>query len=365
MENTVNVGSLVTAEVIRGDNSFFDRLGVLNKVQVFSYREFEHLWSYGGKLVVLTRNLLNAMVRTPYIVCLAGVNSAENIKATVTHLKLFSVVSIPFSLGDIKALVAAVGKSIAINDQEGAALGSLSLAITAADAVDSTSTFINSMLAVSARASIEMLSAIALPLGLGISVTGTFSRTIQLAKTLSVYQKIHLSYFSEKKYRNKELFRRDVEKALGVFEEQKLIEWLSYGSLSQDILDRVESLKEKKKSIISRLIPKDAQEEYEKIFKLLDVKSSEHFTDDEFESALEGIKNIQMHLEKKMNLSALGILANLIVISALVLFSIGTAGARPFVLMATAFVIRLISLVYQDQKIEKVSLPSELFKKIV
>jgi len=53
-----------------------------------------------------------------------------------------------------------------------------------------------------------------------------------------------------------------------------------------------------------------------------------------------------------MTVGALGLLANLTVISALVLFSIGTAGARPFVLMAMAFVIRLISLIYQDQKVQ-------------
>ncbi len=252
----------------------------------------------------------------------------------------------------MKALVQKISKSFVINDREGAAMGSLSFAITAADAIDSVSTFVNSILAVTARASIEILSAIALPLGLGISVTGTFSRSIQMAKAFSLYQKIHVSHFSEERYTNKALFKQDLEEGLGVSEEQKLIDLLCFGPMNQDILESVEKLKEKKKSIFLRSMPKEATKDFEKIFSLLDAKGSESLTDDEFEAALEGIKNIQSHLEKKMTIGALGILANLTVITALVLFSIGTAGARPFVLMAMAFVIRLISLIYQDQELQ-------------
>jgi len=323
-----------------------------DQFQPLSFGEFERFWSYGGKLSMLTRNLLNAMIRTPYIVCLAGVNSADSMKSTVIHMKLLSIVSVPFSLVDMKALIKKISNSFMINDQEGAALSSLSFAITAGDAVDSVSTFVNSVLTVSARASIGILSAIALPLGLSISVTGTFSRTIQIVKTFSLYQRIHISNFSEDKYRNKALFKQGLEEGLGISEEQRLIDLLSFGPMTQDILDSVERLKEKKKSIILRSIPKEAKEDFEKIFKLLGAEGAEVLTDNELELALESLKNIQSHLEKKMTVGALGLLANLTVISALVLFSIGTAGARPFVLMAMAFVIRLISLIYQDQKVQ-------------
>ena len=72
-----------------------------HRFQVLSYAEWEHLWSYVGKVGLLTRNALNAIARSPYMLFFTGSSSPCKIKSVVTHLKLLSVVNIPFNLVEL------------------------------------------------------------------------------------------------------------------------------------------------------------------------------------------------------------------------------------------------------------------------
>ncbi len=58
--------------------------------------------------------------------------------------------------------------------------------------------------------------------------------------------------------------------------------------------------------------------------------------------------NDKLILERKMKIEGLGILANLSIISGLILFSISAAGSVPFLLLALGFMIRISSLIYQE-----------------
>lgn len=330
----------------------FSPMSSSNKFKNLSYAECEHIWSYGGKLNLLLRNFLNAAARSPMVVFFVGKASSCTMKTLVTRLKLLSIVSVPFSLVDITSISQKMGKSFSINDKEGLLMSSLSLTMTASDALDSFSTFTNSLLTVSSGDPIQLFSLIGLPLGFIIAGTGTVSRTIHVAKGLNLYKNIQPESFLKEKNVDKAILKKELEEKLGIDEVQKLINSLASKEMDPTNLKKIEQLNEKKKASILRSIPKDAMPAFERLFAMFDVQDSSVFTDQELEEVFNNLRNIRMHLEKKMRVDSVGILANFIVISALVLFSMGIVNAQPFLLMATAFTIRLISLAYQDQKIQ-------------
>ena len=253
---------------------------------------------------MLVRNILGAMARTPYIVCLAGRGSSEAMKNMVMRLKLFSIVSVPFSLVDLRNLTMKVAQSLSVSDSEGAAMSSLSFAIVAADTVDSASTFINSTLTLTGHATIEALSKMALPLGIAISVSGTCSRLYQLAKTSRVYQSIlstNFTCFAPKESANR---IKDIELALGLTEIVSLIEELKSGPLTKSAQKRIEKLQDKKRSIILRTLPSEAHKDLEVAFSLLKVNRKHDLSNHELCTVCQLLKNIEKHLEKKLLVSA-------------------------------------------------------------
>ncbi len=295
---------------------------MVSKFQGISYAQCEHFWSYGGKLMILARNCLQVLAKT----FLSEGSSPCRIKTVVTHLKLFSIVGVPFSLVDLHSSLLKLFNSVILKDGEGITLGSLSVTTISADALDSISTFINSCRAVVSQNPIPFFPTWGIPLGFLMAGSGTVSRTIQIAKSLQLYQKISPREFSDIKYLNKDLIYKDLKKRLGIEE-----------GISPSL---------------SRKLPKDAIEVLQKLLSALENCTDTFFTDLEALEVLTSLKKIRNYLEKKMIVDIVGITANIIVIIALVFFSIGSANASPFLLMVLAFSLRLISLVYQDQKIK-------------
>lgn len=223
----------------------------INRFCQLSYAQYEHAWSYIGKIAILSRHLMNAAANHRDIVSWACDDFPLRIKHITTQLKLLSVLSVIFSLYEIKQTAERVFKSFLQNDKEGVALGALSLAIVSADTFDSITTFVNSALAIASLPPVESFSAIGLPLAFAIAGMGTLSRAIKIAKAFNLYRNLKPSH------------------------------------------------------------ERSAQ-------------------------------------EMKMKMEGLGILANAIILSGLVLFSIGAISSIPFLLLALGFMIRISSLVYQD-----------------
>ena len=343
------LNSLHTMTNVRNADAIQFHYLPVKKRQSACFEKCEQAWSYGGKIVLLARNILNALGKILFVTT----KFPHKIKILVTRMKLLSIISVPFSLVNLKSIVQKIFKSFSINDKEGVALGLLSFTMTTADAFDSITTFVNSFFNVVANKSIEVLSLIGLPISFAITGIGIISRTIQIAKAVNLYKKLQPKIFAKKKYTDKALLKKNLEEKMGIAEEQKLIKLLGSSRLKRTNVKQLNKLKEKKKAKILRLIPAEALKSFEKLFDLLDFEEDKLLTEQELEEVFNCLKIIRNHLQKKMKVEILGILANFIVISALILFSIGIVSAWPFVLMAIAFLIRLIIVAYQEKKLKE------------
>jgi hypothetical protein len=312
--------------------------------------QFEHFWSYGGKVLLITRNVLNAVAKSSTAIYIAGADLPLRIKSIITRLKLFAIVGVPSSLMDLKSVVQKIFNSFRLQDAEGVALATLSFSIIAADAFDSVTTFANAMFALTLSTPFEIFAATGMPIAAMINGFGTISRTIQVAKGCNLYRNLNPDHLE--KHKSVAAMKAYLAKSVGVDKEDaELVKLLSEGHQDKALMDKIEKLKEKKKAIILRSIPKEAIPDFEKLFALLDSKTDEIFSEQEIASITSNIKNIRQHLKKKVNVDLLGILANLISISALVLFFLGIMNPLPFLMLALAFTIRLLALNYQESKI--------------
>jgi hypothetical protein len=281
---------------------------VATESKIVSYAGFEHAWGYGGKIVLVARHLLNAMARSPVWLAHAGKDFPRKALSTALHLKLFSVLSVPFSLVEASSLAGKLGKSVQTNDLEGVSMNSLSLTTVVSDAVDSMTTFINALLLEIGQRPVQVFAQIALPIGFLMAGSGTIVRMVRIVKASILYHK--LCSFKERDPKLLHAYLKDVEK-----------------------------------EALLRIIPKEAVEALEKTFSLLDEQGLEG-SDPQILELLEFVKT---HLEKKMRLDGFGIFANAVVLAALSLFTMGTATSLPFLLLAMAFLIRLGVFFYQNQ----------------
>lgn len=285
----------------------------------------EHIWSYVGKGVIFTRHVLNAISKSCHLVTLSCNSLSDRVKHITTCMKLFSLVSVPFSVVTLKLTASKIIRSYDIDDREGVCMGSLSFMLISTDAFDSLTTFVNAALALSSRPVIGLFSDLGIPLGFTMAGLGTVLRTINIVKArrfgINLAQTRSCKAFLEEK--------------LGIKEREAL-----------KIVEKADLLIEKKRAQLMRDTSGD-------IVKLLEKLYSKFQTNDNPSSVEIGelLNEVQAQLRKKIAVDALGIGANLFIAAALYLFCIGSEGAKPFALLATAFFTRLVALVYQDLKL--------------
>lgn len=307
-----------------------------------AFAQGEYFWSYAGKVVLICRNLLNAAAKMNCIVSLVGEDFPHKVKNITTQMKLLSIVSVPFSLADISSTSQKIFKSFLIDDKEGIALGMLSLAIIAADAFDSATTFINSALTIAGINPIDFISSMGLPLGCAIAGMGTISRTIQITKTYFLYRKINSEILQNSNDGNRVILKGFLKNTLGTDKVKNFTKSIGFNQIDQTANEKIGKLKEQMKAAILRAAPNEIVLELEKLLKALKLKET---VDGEI---IKSLNTIQEQLRKKMRIDGLGIFANAIVLCALVLFYVGIASALPFLLLASAFSLRIISLAYQN-----------------
>lgn len=263
-----------------------------------SFKQCEHAWSYLGKIVIMSRNILNASSRNLRIVSYAGQNFPQRIKQITNHMKLCAFVSVFFGLFDLQATASKVLKSIQIKDREGIAINILTTALIAVDIFETSLTFLNSALSIFSKD--QVLSNIGLPLGLSIAAMATANRIIHLSKVVNLYLSIQRNKQNLEPFL-KEKFASEIEKAsllrasnFEVLNElQAILNDKTYGT--DEILNRVENL-----------------------------------------------------LKKKIHVELIGLASFLIMGFALTLMRAGNSGAKPFLLLALSFKLRIGSLLYQE-----------------
>lgn len=308
---------------------------------MITYAKSEQIWSYAGKMLSITRSLLTAAAVSTRVVSQLGADFPAKVKNIVTHLKLFSICSVPFNLVDMKTTCEKIGKSSAINDKEGIAMGALSFTVLVTDTFDSITTFVNSVLATLTSCPMQIFSSLGLPAAFVMTSLGSIARTIQIAKASHLYCKINPEIASEGKFNTKSELKASLKETLGLEGKKKL----RPDQRSQLALDNI---KEKKKAVISRMIPKDATQAFENVYKTLKTNKTAPMTDSDRSILSEGLKTIRSHLQKKIGIEGVGLLANLAVISGLVLLTLGITTPLPFILMAIAGIAKLATHIYQE-----------------
>jgi hypothetical protein len=269
------------------------------------YRKSEHAWSYLGKIVLLSRHLLNATVKTCHRLTLSCHQLDTKVVAAIVRLKLLSIVGVPFTLFDMRATAGKIFKSLQAKDAEGVALGSLSFVVMSGDVVDSLATFINAVCGVAANTSVPLLSAIGMPLAFGLVGLGSLSRTIQMAKTYALYKNLK----------------------------------------GQD-LQELWKLKEKSREALLRSAPAPVVAEIEKLLALL--QPGKQLTVEEAQELLKGLDRIRLKLMKKMGIDVANLVANLLTFVGLSLFFTPLPPVAPFIFLAASLGLKLATLAFQD-----------------
>lgn len=323
-----------------------------------TYAQFEHIWSYGGKICLLIRHSLNTLANNAHVVSLAGKNFTQNVSHITTRLKILSIISVFFNLKNLKTTAQKIIKDIFSKNLEEISLNTLSFTIISADIVDSITTFINAILTLSSATPVSLLSSIGKPLAIIISSFGTVSRTIQIAKSLNLYKKIDNTIKSEKNL-DKNSLKAFLEEVLGISQELKNLMEIPSNQQTHKQLKQLKNLKERNKAAILRAAPIEAVKDLENLLSILSNDDEEILSIKKQDAIFNILKNIQKHLIKKVKVNLLGILANLFTLTAITLFTITSLSSFPFALITISFAIRLASLFYQDQKTFKPNLRPE------
>lgn len=155
-----------------------------------SYSQCEHAWSYIGKIGVLTRSLLNAAAKTEGIVHRLGDKFPVFVSQITIRLKLLSLVSIPFSLVDLKGMIEKTAKALYDQEWSTGVTTMLSISIVICDIFDSTMTFLNNSLTLLGRIPFQFNAPLDLPLAFYMSGMGICTRSIQIFRTYRIYQKV-------------------------------------------------------------------------------------------------------------------------------------------------------------------------------
>jgi len=296
-----------------------------------------------------------ATAKNVQLMTLASKDFSKEIVNFAVHIKLLSIVGVPISLGDLATTVKKILSGLFARDAEAVVLAGMSFTIISADIIDSVTTFFNAASVLLTGGVIELFSAMGLPLAVIMSTTGIVSRTIQIAKSINLYRNIN-NEICESKALDRQLMKTFLENTLMITEELKGLSTIPMDRLSQKQKERLAHLKDKNKAAILRTAPADAAKDLGTLMEILGNDSEGSIISDEDQSKiLRLFQNIQNHLLKSVKANAAGIFANLLVLTALILFSFSaTTPAAPFVLLATAIAVRLAVVIYQNQKIEPI-----------
>ncbi len=317
----------------------------IGRFETLSYEKCEQLWNYGGKIISLARNVITAIATSSFV---EGTQIPFRARVLTTQLKLFQIISVPFTVVSMMSTASKVAKSFFINDQEGFALNSVNLAVLVTDIFDTMAGLVNAALEVSGNNSIKILSNTSLPIGFFLTGTGIITRTMKAAKAITLHSSIDPTSGAFSSSKSKKTLRAKLERRFGVRKEEKLMRTLIASNQADS--KAVPQLQEKRQVKLLRELSSEAMSELENLFALLDPKSEELLTKKERNAIFEGLGKIRNHLQDRLIGDAVSIGSNLVIFASLILFYLQVAGSLPFLLMAAACIIKLEYLIYQESE---------------
>ena len=287
------------------------------------YKKCDKAWSYLGKIMLFTRSSLNATLQSSRFTLIPKGQECK-VTGVVTHLKVFSVISIPFAIANIPATVQKIFKSFQLNDKEGAALASLTFVLIMGDMLDTVATFLNAAIALAYKTPIQFFSVIGLPLAFGLVSLGSISRTVQLVKTHQVYKKFKMKVLSNI---NKDSKQDEIKEVLQDFLEKKI------GN-------------ELKKAKFQRALPPEVLDKLESLMKL--CQEDQELDAETVHEIVKDLMEIKEKFKEKMAFDISNLFANALAFTGLCLMLTGAPAAIAFVLFAIAMAIRIALLIKQD-----------------
>lgn len=318
---------------------------------------------YLTKTMSFTRNVLKASLESYCPFTLGGKGLDVKVNSAVLHLKVFSVIGIPFSIIAIPASVKQIFKNIQLRDKEGSTLASFSFVLLSAGLFSSISSLINSCLTLASKVPIEFLSSAGMPLAFGLVGFGTLLKTVKLAKTLLLYRKLQKEIFSKvdrQNPNNQQIYRdllKFLAKNLGVSERKmkrfndlhEKMDKMSEKELVQEIeilqkeFGRLKTLSRAK---LLRAAPSEVVEKFDQIFEVL--KQNKTINPDQTKEILNQLDGIVKKLKRKMALDVVSLIANAFSLVGMCLLLTVAPAALAFVFFAISVLIQIGLMAYQD-----------------
>lgn len=311
------------------------------------YGSAEHAWSYVGKISSLTRNLINAAAKSTKITALTGGKIAKHAPTITNSLRLLSIISMPFTLVSIKNTTMGIFNHLRNRDAEGLVLGSLSLTMLATDAFDSVTTFVNAALSLASLPTVGLFSTIAIPVGLLGSGIGSILRLVSLGKGVHLHEQIRKNIISQSDPEAAAAALKEfLDERLSVSPEEKERILTKCGGNQKKADKRINRLLKRKKAALLRSASSGAAKEMQKLYTLLNEEGALEAKD--LEEVIKDLNKIQGSLRKKVILDVVGLVANILTISALIMFLTGFINPLPYILLVIAVCIRILMLLAQE-----------------
>jgi hypothetical protein len=289
------------------------------------YQAAEQAWGYAGKSLIISRNIMNAGLRSGLWSSLGGTGTVLKIQTAITRSRLFSIINLPFNSVSISAQAAKIKQSLGRSDNEGLGLGLLTLAILIGDSIDSLATVANAALDTFFSTTSPLISAIGLPLGFAINGMGSISRGIRL-------------YHLEQARRGLENER--FMKSGSIMKPEEIRSSVSTYLNGLGLNDPNQRI------VLERHTTSGAAN----LLKELNDSLNQDAVFDEKRAAkvLETLHQINGSLRKEITVQTAYAVTNLLIFTSLCLMLASVTLELPFILLAVSWSARLILQVYQD-----------------
>jgi|GEM_PF-5569081 len=289
------------------------------------YRAAEQAWGYAGKSLIISRNILNAGLRSGLWHSLGGSGTVLKIQTAITRSRLFSIINLPFNSVSISAQAAKIKQSLARSDNEGLGLSLLTFAILIGDSLDSLATVANAALDTFFSTTSPLISSIGLPLGFAINGMGSLSRGIRLYHLEQACRGLENQCFMKS---GSDMKPEEIRSSVSLY------------------LNGLGLNDPNKRIVLERHTTNGAAN----LLKELNDSLNQAGLFDEKRAAkvLETLHQINGSLRKEMTVQTAYAATNLLIFTSLCLMLASVTLELPFILLAISWSARLILQVYQD-----------------
>jgi hypothetical protein len=297
-----------------------------------AYESCEQAWAYLGKSLLAARHAMNATIRSGRWIAI-GCKDIKRIQTAVIRLKLFTVLSIPFSAVSLPSLIAKIGQNVRWKDVEGTFLASLSFGLVATDMFDSLTTFVNALLQTFSYPTVGWISTMGAPLAFSMTAMGSLSRSIRLTRLGEFHRELEKELINKMSNRLlpdeelHEMVKDYLEAKLGAFEEGRLQSQKNEAAMERKTNAKTVAMLKELKALF---------------------QTNSQLTDEETKRVLAILKKIKSTVREEMGIQAVYLFTNILNGIAVALFFVPTLPPLPFILLGISILTRLAIQFYQD-----------------